>query len=79
MIFLPHGEYSLLWSRIRAHYRIHNGAHRGFHQQLGDALTVAQCKKCSYSAQQTNCVEVTKGELVQVRDTKDRPGGHLTT
>jgi hypothetical protein len=35
-------------------------------------------KKSSYSAQQTNCVEVAKGEQVRVRDTKDRTSGHLT-
>jgi hypothetical protein len=34
-------------------------------------------RKSSYSAQETNCVEVAYGPSVGIRDTKDRRGGHL--
>jgi hypothetical protein len=37
-------------------------------------------RKSSYSAQETNCVEVAyrSGDTVAVRDTKDRQAGHIS-
>jgi hypothetical protein len=35
-------------------------------------------RKSSYSAEQTNCVEVAIGDGAEVRDTKDRSSGQLT-
>jgi hypothetical protein len=35
-------------------------------------------RKSSYSAEQTNCVEVAPGRAWLVRDTKNRDGGQLT-
>jgi hypothetical protein len=35
-------------------------------------------RKSSYSAEQTNCVEVALGDGAKVRDTKDRSSSQLT-
>jgi hypothetical protein len=35
-------------------------------------------RKSSYSAEQTNCVEVAIGDGAEVRDTKDQSSGQLT-
>lgn len=38
----------------------------------------AEWRKSSYSGTQSNCVEVGRSrEVVGIRDTKDREGGHL--
>lgn len=43
-----------------------------------DRRRQAEWRKSTYSNQESACVEVVMGEVVGVRDTKDRAAGHIT-